>query len=75
MIAQPRGARVTEVAVVKLADPQHPLFLTKDDPVNKWGHSLSPDGKFVSYASDQPKGSSIHLIDVAELLKQLRVRK
>lgn len=75
MIAQPRGARVTEVAVVKLADPQRPLLLTKDDPVNKWGHSLSPDGKFVTYASEQLKGSSIHLIDVAEMLKQLQARK
>jgi Tol biopolymer transport system component len=75
MIAQPRGAGVTEVAVVKLADPQHPLLLTKNDPVNKWGHALSPDGKFVSYASDQPKGSSIYLIDVAEMLKQVRANK
>jgi Tol biopolymer transport system component len=75
MIAQPRGARVTEVAVVKLADPQHPLLITKDDPVNKWGHSLSPDGKFVTYASEQLKGSSIYMIDVAEMLKQVRANK
>jgi Tol biopolymer transport system component len=75
MIAQPRGASVTEVVVVKLADPQNPLLLTKNDPVNKWGHALSPDGKFVSYASDQPKGSSIYLIEMVELLKQVRARK
>jgi Tol biopolymer transport system component len=75
MIAQPRGASVTEVAVVKLADPQHPVLLTKDDKANKWGHSLSPDGKFVTYASERLKGSSIYQIDVTELLKQVRARK
>ena len=75
MIAQPRGANVNEVVLVKLADPQHPILLTKDDRANKWGHSLSPDGKFVTYASEQLKGSSIYLIDVAEMLKQVRTNK
>ncbi len=70
MIAQPKGAPVTEVALVKLADPEHPVLLTKADPVSKWGHILSPDGKYVAYPSEQLKGSSIYLIEVAELLKR-----
>lgn len=72
MIAQPRGSPVTEVALVKLADPEHPILLTRDDPVSKWGHALSPDGKYVAYPSEQLKGSSIYLIEVAQLLKQVR---
>ena len=55
---------------MKLADPEHPILLTRDDPMSKWGHSLSPDGKYEAYASEQPRGSSIYLIDVAELIKR-----
>ena len=65
----PRGSPVSEVALVKLADPEHPVLLTKDDPVSKWGHALSPDGKYVAYPSERKKGGSIYLIEVAELLK------
>jgi Tol biopolymer transport system component len=70
MIAQPRGRGTTVVALVKLADPEHPILLTKDDPHSTWGHSLSPDGKWVAYPSEEPRGSSIYLIDVAQLIKQ-----
>lgn len=75
MIAQPRGRATSEVALVKLADPMHPILLTQDDPRSKWGHSLSPDGKHVAYASQESKGSSIYLIDVAELIKQASGRR
>jgi Tol biopolymer transport system component len=70
MIAQPKGRGTTVVALVRLADPEHPILLTKDDPHSTWGHSLSPDGKYVAYASEELKGSSIYLIEVAELIKQ-----
>ena len=36
---------------------------------------LSPDGKYVAYTSTRYKGSSIYLIDVASVLKQLQARK
>jgi len=65
----------SEVALVKMADPQNPVLLAKDDPVAKFAYSLSPDGKFVAYSSEPQKGSSIYLIDVAELLKRFPVRK
>jgi len=75
MIAQPRGMAMTHVALVRLADPEHPILLTRDDPNSKWGYSLSPDGKFVAYPSEHLKGSSIYLMEVAELLKQVRAHK
>ena len=70
MIAQPKGASVTEVMLVKLADPTHPVFLSKSDPGNKWGHSLSPDGKWMAYPSEHGGGSAIHRLDVDALIKR-----
>ena len=70
MIAQPRGPGSSDIALVKLSDPEHPILLTKDDPHSKWGHSMSPDGKYEAYPSEELRGSSIYLIDVAELIKQ-----
>jgi Tol biopolymer transport system component len=74
-IAQRRAGAVTEVALVKLADPQHPILLAQNDPGMKAGLSLSPDGKHVVYNAEEKRGSSIYLIDVAEMLKQVRARK
>ena len=39
------------------------------------GVALSPDGKFVAYNANPNKGSSIYLIDVVEMNKQMQVRK
>jgi len=70
MIAQPRGAPNAEIALVKLADPQNPILLSKGDPGSKWGHLLSPDGKYVAYPAERERGSSIQMLDVAEVLKR-----
>ena len=72
MIGYPRGAAGGEVALVKLADLQHPILLARDDSVDKLGYSLSPDGKFVAYNANPNKGSSIYMIDVAEMHRQLQ---
>jgi hypothetical protein len=71
-----RGAR-NEVALVRLADPQHPVLLTSGDPSMKSGYRLSRDGRFVLYRSTPTKASSIFVIDVAEMQMQMRkhVRK
>jgi Tol biopolymer transport system component len=85
MIARPYGSKASEIVVVRLADPQNPVLLTKDDPEPKSSFVLSPDGKYVAYASSDGKegapwqrhlsGSSIYLIDVELILKQLQARK
>ena len=56
-----------------------------DDPETKDSFVLSPDGKYVAYSSFEGKGgspyerhrsgSAIYLIDVAQVMKQLLVRK
>ncbi len=75
MIAQPRGMPMTHVALVKLSDPEHPILITRADTNSKWGYSLSPDGRYIAYPSQVSRGSSIYLIDVAEVLKQARSPK
>jgi Tol biopolymer transport system component len=75
MIAQPRGGPTAEVALVKLADPQNPVLLSKGDPGSKWGHMLSPDGKYVAYPAETTRGSRIHALDLEALLKNATAKK
>ena len=72
MLAHTRGTSGNEVALVRLADPQHPILLTSGDPAYKSQYVLSPDGKFVLYQSSPIKESSIFVIDVAQMQKQMR---
>ncbi len=72
MIAQPRDADWPHIYRVNLADPDHPLLLTADDPNQKWGHVLSPDGKMVAYPSTREHGSVVWLLDVDQVLKEIR---
>ena len=70
MSAQPASGGSAEVALVRFADPSNPIFLSKADQGNKWGHALSPDGKYVAYPVEKIEGSSIYMVDVAELMKR-----
>ena len=72
MIAQPRDTDWPHIYRVNLADPDHPLLLTADDPNQKWGHVLSPDGKMVAYPSTRDHGSAVWLLDVDQVLKEIR---
>ena len=65
---QPRAPNA-EIALVKLADSQNPILLSKGDPGSKWGHLLSHDGKYVAYPAERERGSSILMLDVSEVLK------
>lgn len=69
VIAQPKGARVTEIALIRLSDPYNPVLLTKADVANKWGHAPSPDGKWIAYPSEWGSGSSVVRVDLKSLLK------
>jgi Tol biopolymer transport system component len=72
MIVQVHDKGNTDIALVKLADPLHPILLAAEDPHSKWGHSLSPDGRYVAYPSEEIRGTSIYLLEVAELLKRMK---
>ena len=73
MITQSGSGGRAEVALVRFADPSNPLFLSKADSGDKWGHSLSPDGKHVAYPVEIVKGSVVSVVEVAELLKRAGV--
>lgn len=74
MVAQPRDAPSSHIAVVPLADPSRPLILTRDDPSNKWGHALSPDGKLVAYSAERLGEAGLWLIDVEQAVAAARRR-
>ena len=75
MIAQPTGGSTAEIAVVKFADPANPLFPAKSDPVSKWGHALSPDGKYIAYPSEKGAGSSLYMVELSDILRAVGVKQ
>ncbi len=75
MIAQPTGGTTAEIAVVKLSDPANPIYPAKGDPTSKWGHALSPDGKYISYPSEKRRGSALYTVPIREILQAVGVNK
>ncbi|OGT95120.1 MAG: hypothetical protein A2083_08765 [Gemmatimonadetes bacterium GWC2_71_9] len=61
-------ANQTHVFLVSLRDGERPVALTRDDPSTRWGYSLSPDGRYVAYPAEIPRGSSIWRVDLGDLL-------
>ncbi len=68
MVAQPKGARFSEIALVRIADPDRPVLLTQRDTTNKWGHIPSPDSKWVAYPSEVGGGTSVWRVDLSKAL-------
>jgi len=58
----------THVFLVPLREGERPVAITRDDPSLKWGYELSPDGRYVAYPAEIPRGSSIWLVDLGEVL-------
>lgn len=63
-------ANQTHVFLVSLREGERPVELTRDDPSTRWGYSLSPDGRYVAYPAEIPRGSSIWRIDLGDVLTQ-----
>jgi|GEM_PF-2674937 len=70
VIAQPKGARFSEIALVRLADPDRPVLLTTSDASNKPGHVVSPDSKWVAYPSETGSGTKVWQIDLNPVLRR-----
>jgi hypothetical protein len=70
VIAQPNGSPTTHVALVRVADPDRPVLLSRDDSHDKWGHLVSPDGKYVVYESERYVGTTLWAVDLDEALKE-----
>lgn len=59
-----------DVWLVPIQEGVRPVNLTRDDPAQKWGYLLSPDGRYVAYPSEVRRGSSIWLVDLGDALAQ-----
>jgi dipeptidyl aminopeptidase/acylaminoacyl peptidase len=49
----------TDVWLISLREGDPPVNLTRDDPATMWEYSLSPDGRYIAYPAEIPRGSSI----------------
>jgi Tol biopolymer transport system component len=58
------GGSTTDIWLISLRDGDRPVNLTRDDPSEMWDYSLSPDGKYIAYPAEIPRGSSIWRIDL-----------
>jgi Tol biopolymer transport system component len=58
----------THVFLVSLREGERPVPITRDDPAIRWGYSLSPDGRYVAYPAEIPRGSSLWRVDLGDLL-------
>jgi len=69
VIAQPNGSPTMHVALIRVADPERPVILTRNDPHDKWGHLVSPDGKYVVYPSERYLGTTLWAVDLDQALR------
>jgi Tol biopolymer transport system component len=53
-----------DIWLISLREGDPPVNLTRDDPATMSGYSLSPDGRYVAYPAEIPRGSSIWRIDL-----------
>lgn len=58
-----------DVWLVPLNPDDPPVPLTRDDPGYISWYELSPDGKYIAYASEIPRGSSIWRVDLDDVLQ------
>jgi Tol biopolymer transport system component len=58
----------TQVFLVPLREGERPVVITRDDPSVGWTYELSPDGRYVAYPAEIPRGSSIWRVDLGDVL-------
>jgi Tol biopolymer transport system component len=58
----------THVWLVPLREGERSVVLTRDDPSARWTYTLSPDGRYVAYPAEIPRGSSIWRVDLGDVL-------
>jgi Tol biopolymer transport system component len=56
------------VFLVSLREGERPVAITRDDPLVGWAYELSPDGRYVAYPAEIPRGSSIWRVDLGDVL-------
>ena len=52
------GSTRNDIWLFSLRDGDQPVNLTRDDTSAMWSYSLSPDGRYIAYPAEIPRGSS-----------------
>jgi Tol biopolymer transport system component len=55
------------VWLVSLNSNEQPVAVTRDESAGFWGYMLSPDGRYVAYPAELPRGSSLWRLDLPDL--------
>jgi dipeptidyl aminopeptidase/acylaminoacyl peptidase len=53
-----------DIWLVSLREGDPPVNLTRDDRSMMWDYSVSPDGRYIEYPAEIPRGSSLWRIDL-----------
>jgi Tol biopolymer transport system component len=53
-----------DVFLISLREGDQPINLTRDESSTMWDYALSPDGRYIAYPAEIPRGSSIWRIDL-----------
>ncbi len=62
------GGAGTGVWLVSPRDGERPTELTRDEAAEFWSYRVSPDGRYVAYAAEIGRGSSIWRLDFGDVL-------
>jgi dipeptidyl aminopeptidase/acylaminoacyl peptidase len=53
-----------DILLISLREGDQPINLTRDESSTMWDYALSPDGRYIAYPAEIPRGSSIWRIDL-----------
>jgi Tol biopolymer transport system component len=62
----------THVLHIPLQEGSIPVKVTREDPSPRWGHLLSPDGRYVVYPAEVYRGGALWTADLSPALARLR---
>jgi Tol biopolymer transport system component len=64
LFAQTRPEWNTDVWLVPVREGEQPVAITRDESFDFWEYQLSPDGRYIAYPGEIPRGSSLWLVDL-----------
>ena len=58
----------TDVWLFPIRNGGEPVAITRDETSDFWLYQLSPDGRYIAYPGEIPRGSSIWMVDLGDAL-------
>ncbi|MFH1763616.1 MAG: hypothetical protein ABIF09_05420 [Gemmatimonadota bacterium] len=65
-----RGSAVTKIWLFPIREGESPVSLIRNGTAGVYSASLSPDGRYLAYGKEVPRGSSIWIMDYGEFLRE-----